>query len=240
VKHRRATKVSPSLPQLKNNNQQRKYLMKKQLLGLSAVSAFAFLLSVTQLKANTGTDHGFFWSLFVSGGSASITFPQAGTYAGNFQINYSNVGDVVGGKGWNPGSSHSIGYNVGSLSGSYNFVGIYGWTINPLIEYYVCEKGSVASGGVINSINSDGHSYNFYRHQQISQPSIQGTQTFWQYLDQWGGASTGQNRTVTMANHINNWRNNGNHGFGSYNYQILALEAYSNKSGSINATVWGQ
>src|SRR5262245_56993186 len=113
--------------------------------GLLSVSASAFLLSVTQLNAGTGTDHGFFWSLFVSGGSANITFPQAGTYAGNFQINYSNVGDVVGGKGWQTGSSHSIGYNVGSLSGSYNFVGIYGWTTGPLIEYYVCEKGSVAS-----------------------------------------------------------------------------------------------
>jgi endo-1,4-beta-xylanase len=191
-------------------------------------------------KAGTGTDHGYFWSLFVSGGSASITFPQAGTYAGNFQINYSNVGDVVGGKGWNPGSSHSIGYNIGSLSGSYNFVGIYGWTTSPLIEYYVCEKGSVASGGVVNSVNSDGHTYNFYRHQQISQPSIQGTQTFWQYLDQWGGTSIGANHTVTMGNHITNWRNNGAHGFGNYNYQILALEAYGTKSGSINATVWGQ
>ena len=216
--------------------------MKKNLFrtGLLSASALAVLLSVSQANAGTGTDHGFFWSLFVSGGSANITFPNAGQFAGNFAISYSNVGDVVGGKGWNPGSSHSIGYNVGSLSGSYNFVGIYGWTINPLIEYYVCEKGSVASGGVINSINSDGHGYNFYRHQQISQPSIQGTQTFWQYLDQWGGTSVGANHTVTMANHINNWRNNGAHGFGSYNYQILALEAYSGKSGSINATVWGQ
>jgi endo-1,4-beta-xylanase len=211
-----------------------------QKIILTAVLAGSVIGLTQQLKAGTGTDHGFFWSLFVSGGSANITFPSAGTYPGNFAISYSNVGDVVGGKGWNPGSSHSIGYNVGSLSGSYNFVGIYGWTTSPLIEYYVCEKGSVASGGVINTISSDGHNYNFYKHQQMNQPSIIGTATFWQYLDQWGGTSTGSNHTVTMANHINNWRNRGGQGFGSYNYQILALEAYSNKSGSINATVWGQ
>src|SRR5262245_35811056 len=55
-------------------------MKEKKLLrvGLSLASASAVLLSVTQLNAGTGTDHGFFWSLFVSGGSANITFPNAG------------------------------------------------------------------------------------------------------------------------------------------------------------------
>ena len=217
--------------------------MKDQKLlrtGLALVCSTALFSVTQQANASTGTDHGFFWSLYVSGGSASISFPSAGTYPGNFAISYSNVGDVVGGKGWNPGSSHSIGYNIGSLSGSYNFVGIYGWTTSPLIEYYVCEKGSVANGSVIDTVSSDGHSYNFYKHQQQNQPSIIGNATFWQYLDNWGGTSTGSNHTVTMGNHINNWKSRGGQGFGSFNYQILALEAYSGKSGSINATVWGQ
>lgn len=180
----------------------------------------------------TGTDHGYFYSLYVSGGSANITFPNAGTYAGNFAISYSGVNDVVGGKGWNPGSARTVNYNIGSLSGSYNFVGVYGWTTNPLIEYYVCEKGSVANGGVINSVSSDGHTYNFYKHQQVNQPSIIGTATFWQYLDNWGGTSTGSNHAITMGNHINNWKSRGGQGFGSFNYQILALEAWGGKSGS--------
>ena len=182
----------------------------------------------------TGTSNGFFWSLYQAGGSASITQGSAG----NFAISYSNVNDVVGGKGWNPGSTRTIGYNVGALSGSYNFVGIYGWTTSPLIEYYVAELGSVAAGTRVNTVSSDGHTYTFYKHQQVNQPSIIGTATFWQYLDNWGGSSTGSNRSVSMANHINNWRNTGGQGFGSYNYQILALEAYSGKSGYINATAW--
>nr|WP_315815518.1 glycoside hydrolase family 11 protein [Paraflavitalea speifideiaquila] len=74
-----------------------------------------------------GTNNGFFWSLYREGGSASITHGAAG----NFAISYSNVNDVVGGKGWNPGSARTIGYNVGALSGSYNFVGVYGWTTSP-------------------------------------------------------------------------------------------------------------
>jgi len=183
---------------------------------------------------SSGTTNGFYWQCYYTTGSASITQGSAG----NFSATYSNVGDVVVGKGYNPGSANTRGYNVGVLSGSYNSVGIYGWTTSPLIEYYVAEFGSVASGSVINTISSDGHNYNFYKHQQVNQPSIQGTATFWQYLDNWGGSSTGSNHTITMANHINNWKNHGGQGFGTYNYQILALEAYSGKSGSINATIW--
>lgn len=183
---------------------------------------------------STGTSNGFFWSLYREGGSASITQGSAG----NFAISYNNVNDVVGGKGWNPGSARTIGYNIGALSGSYNFVGIYGWTTNPLIEYYVAEKGSMTGGTFVNSVTSDGHSYSFYKSQRVNKPSIIGTATFWQYKDTWGGAPTAQNRSVNMANHINNWRSRGGQGFGNYNYQILALEAFSNKSGYINATVW--
>ena len=192
-----------------------------------------YVLDATQ-PDGTGTNNGFFWSLYREGGSGNITFGNAG----NFAISYSNVNDIVGGKGWNPGSARNIGYNVGALSGSYNFVGIYGWTTNPLIEYYVAEKGNVTGGTFINNISSDGHSYSFYKQQSVNAPSIIGTATFWQYKDTWGGAPTAQNRSVNMANHINNWRSRGGQGFGSYNYQILALEAWGGKSGYINATVW--
>ncbi|MFL5809632.1 MAG: glycoside hydrolase family 11 protein [Flavisolibacter sp.] len=185
-------------------------------------------------EESTGTSNGFFWSLYREGGSASITQGSAG----NFAISYSNVNDVVGGKGWNPGSARTIGYNVGALSGSYNFVGIYGWTTSPLIEYYVAERGNVTGGTYVDNVSSDGNSYSFYKSQRVNAPSIIGTATFWQYKDTWGGAPTGQNRSVNMANHINNWRSRGGQGFGSYNYQILALEAWGGKSGYINATVW--
>lgn len=221
----------------------------KKVLGFSA--ALLLLLSSCSTEnvapvassgvsqKSTGTDHGYFWQCYVSSGSGSISFPQAGTYAGNFAVNWSNVGDIVAGKGWNPGSSNrTINYNCGALSGSYNFFGVYGWTTNPLIEYYVCELGSVTYAATyIGSLNSDGHSYGVYKHQQVNQPSIQGTATFWQYLSQWGGSSTGSNRAVTMSNHWNYWSSHIG-GMGSPNLQILAVEAYGNRSGYCNATVW--
>jgi endo-1,4-beta-xylanase len=145
---------------------------------------------------------------------------------------------VIGGKGWNPGShNQSVGYNIGSLSGTYNNVSVYGWTTGPLVEYYICEKGSVVNGTYKGSVSSDGHSYNTYEHEQVNQPSIEGTATFEQYLDNWGGTSVGQNSTVTCANHFNHWATLGM-SLGTFNYQILACEDYSHGSGSINATVW--
>src|SRR6185312_16460358 len=93
----------------------------------------------------TGTDHGFFYSLFTSGGSSTMTFPSASQFPGNYAITWSGVNDVVGGKGWNPGSARTVGYNVGAASG-YNSISVYGWTTNPLVEYYICELGSLFTG----------------------------------------------------------------------------------------------
>ena len=56
-----------------------------------------------ELKAQ-GTSNGYFWTLYREGGSATLTNGSGG----NFSISYSNVSDVVGGKGWNPGSPRTI------------------------------------------------------------------------------------------------------------------------------------
>jgi endo-1,4-beta-xylanase len=209
--------------------------MKKGLLLVSAV-AFAFLLGETQqsnASGGSGNNNGYYWTLYYSGGSASIGFGSGGNYNGS----WNGCNDVIIGKGWNPGGSRNIGYNVGALSGTYKFWGIYGWTTSPLIEYYVAEKGSMTGGTYVNSVSSDGHSYSFYKQQRVNQPSIVGTATFWQYKDSWGGSGSG-NHTVTMGNHINNWRNRGGQGFGSYNLQVGAMENWSGGSGYVNATVW--
>lgn len=211
---------------------------KLQRLTLCAVATVGLTLTANAQVYNngTGTDHGYFYSLYSSGGSATMTFPNAGTYAGNYAISWSNVNDVVGGKGWRTGSAQTIGYNVGYATG-YNNISIYGWTTNPLVEYYICEFGSVVNGTFKGSVSSDGHTYNTYEHTQVNQPSIQGTATFNQYLDNWGGSSTGSNHSVTTGNHFNHWKSLGMN-MGAFNYQILGTEAYGGRSGSVNATVW--
>lgn len=206
---------------------------------LVAVGCITITASAQTVYNNgTGTNNGYFYSLYTSSGSATMTFPSAGTYPGNYAISWSRVGDMVGGKGWSTGSAQSIGYNVGYATG-YNTISIYGWTTNPLVEYYITEFGQLytANATYKGSVSSDGHTYNTYEHLQVNQPSIQGTATFEQYLDAWGGSSIGSNHTVTTSNHFNHWNSLGMK-MGNYNYQILGTEAYNGASGSVNATVW--
>jgi endo-1,4-beta-xylanase len=186
----------------------------------------------------TGTNNGYYYSLYTSGGSATMTFPDAGTYPGNYAISWSDVNDVVGGKGWSTGGDMTVGYNVGAANG-YNTISIYGWMTNPLVEYYITELGSlyVADATYKGTVTSDGHTYSTYEHEQVNQPSIEGTATFEQYLDAWGGSSIGSNHTVTTGNHFSAWANKGMP-LGSFNYMILGTEAYSGASGYVNATVW--
>lgn len=203
------------------------------LVALAAAGCVTAVSHAQTINGNgTGSNNGFYYSLYSSGGSAKMTLGSGGNYG----LSWSGVNDVVGGKGWNPGSARTDGYNVGYANG-YNNISIYGWFTNPLAEYYVVEFGSNANGSNRGSVSSDGHTYTTYEHQQVNQPSIQGTQTFNQYIDQWGGSSTGSNHTVTMSNHINHWKSLGM-SVGNYNYQILAMEAWGGRSGSGNATVW--
>jgi len=209
------------------------------LAGLMAAGCVALTANGQTVSGNgTGTNSGYYYSLYSSGGSAAMTFPQASTYPGNYAMTWSGVSDVVGGKGWSTGGNMTVGYNIGSASG-YNTISIYGWTTSPLVEYYITELGSLytADATYKGSVTSDGHTYSTYEHEQVNQPSIEGTATFEQYLDAWGGSSIGSNHTVTTGNHFSHWESLGMP-LGSFNYMILGTEAYNGASGEVNATVW--
>lgn len=212
-------------------------LQQATLSAFVVVACLTMSVNAQTIRNNgTGTNQGFFYSLFTSGGSSTMTFSTQ--FAGNYALSWSGVNDVVGGKGWNPGSARTVNYNVGAGNG-FNSISVYGWTTNPLVEYYMCEFGSLFTGNATfkGSFSSDGHNYNTYIHQQVNQPSIIGTATFNQYLDNWGGAPMGQNRSVNTGNHFNHWRSLGMN-LGAFNYMILGTEAFSGRSGSVNATVW--
>src|SRR5690348_15296647 len=96
----------------------------------------------TVCSNQTGTNNGFFYSFFLSSGSACMT--MTGNFGGgNYSTTWSlgSSGDMVAGKGWNPGStSRVVGYNAGNFSpGSNGYLALYGWSTNPLVEYYVVD-----------------------------------------------------------------------------------------------------
>jgi endo-1,4-beta-xylanase len=213
-----------------------------------AVSMVGVLLSVTQesnaqtITSNqTGTHSGFFYSYWKDSGSASMTLGSGGNYSVNWNL---GSGNFVGGKGWSTGSSsRKVGYNAGVWSPNGNaYLTLYGWTRNPLIEYYVVDSwGSwrPPGGSSEGSVTTDGGTYNLYRRQRVNAPSIEGTKTFYQFWSvRTSKRSTGSNATITFQNHRNAWANKG-WNLGSHAYQIMATEGFQS-SGSSNLTVWQQ
>ncbi len=198
----------------------------------------------TVCSNQTGTNNGFYYQMYLSSGTACMTLGGAGNYSTNWSLGSS--GNMVAGKGWSTGStSRRIGYNAGVFNGGSNaYLALYGWSTNPLIEYYVVEAhggftppGSGAT--YMGQVTSDGGTYNIYRTQRVNAPSIIGNATFYQVWSvRTSNNSTGTNHTITFANHVNAWRSHGMN-LGTMNYQIMATEGYAS-TGSSNLTVWQQ
>lgn len=84
---------------------------------------------------------------------------------------------------------------------------LYGWTTNPLIEYYVVETyGSYnpgSAGQKMGSFTSDGSNYDVYKTTRTNAPSIVGTATFNQFFSIRTDKRT--SGTITFQNHIDAW-----------------------------------
>lgn len=183
---------------------------------------------------STGTHNGFFYSFWEQASGGTMTLGSAGNYGLSWNTGAQNI---VAGKGWNPGSSHTVNYSASWNCGGNCYLSLYGWTTNPLIEYYIVENfGSYnpSSGATrLGSVTTDGSTYDIYRTQRVNQPSIIGTATFYQY---WSVRQSHRTSgTITVANHFNAWAGLGLN-LGTMNYQILATEGYQS-SGSSNVTV---
>lgn len=116
---------------------------------------------------------------------------------------------------------------------------MYGWTVNPLTEYFIVENygtDNPAIGGVYRgSVTSDGSVYDIYTVEKVNQPTIIGTATYYQYFSiRQTQRSSG---TVTTANHFNAWSTFGL-ALGIFEYQIFATVG-GDGTGTSTVTVGG-
>jgi endo-1,4-beta-xylanase len=191
----------------------------------------------------TGTHDGYFYTSWQDSGSACMTLGEAGNYAVSWDLG--SGGNMVVGRGWSTGSTtRRIGYRADTFEpGSNGYLTLYGWTSDPLIEYYVVDNwgsGFTPPGegaAVLGTVDSDGGTYRVYRTQRVEKPSIQGTQTFYQF---WSVRTEkrpqGTDSTITFANHVAAWRSHGLE-LGTMDYQVLATEGFGS-TGRSDITVW--
>jgi endo-1,4-beta-xylanase len=108
---------------------------------------------------------------------------------GNFGLtwNQPNGGNFVVGKGYAPGAVTQVNYKGQFQVSGNSYLALYGWTQNPLVEYYVIESfgnhnpSDNANSTCYGTFQSDGGTYEVWMKWRVNAPSIIGTATFPQF-----------------------------------------------------------
>jgi endo-1,4-beta-xylanase len=172
----------------------------------------------------TGTHDGYTYEYWKDQGSGCMTLGSGGT----FSVEWSNINNLLARKGLRPGGSDVIvDYGVNYNPNGNSYMCVYGWTQNPLVEYYIVESwGSwrpPGGEGHQGTLSSDGGSYDIYKTMRYDQPSIEGTATFPQFWSVRTSKKT--SGTVTCANHFNAWAGRGMN-MGNFYEVSFCIEGY--------------
>ncbi len=181
------------------------------------------------------------WSNGVGSGSMTLYGVDA-----QFSSKWTSVGDFLArvGLGFN---STKTPAQIGTISatfaetktggsGGFSYIGIYGWSENPLHEYYIVEDwfGSrPVPGTKMGTITVDGGTYDVLTHTQTNQPAITGgNATFVQF---WSVRQTARTcGTISISQHFSQWATLGMQ-LGDLEEARILIEA-GNNSGSIDFT----
>jgi hypothetical protein len=225
--------------------------MKKKLLGLCTAALLSVstiftgpsltvqtVQAATTLYNNaTGTQDGYNYELWKDYGTTSMTLNGGGA----FDCSWSNIGNALFRKGkkfdctktYQQIGNISIDYGCDYRPNGNSYLCVYGWTRNPLVEYYIVESwGTWRPPGASSKgqITVDGGTYDVYETTRVNQPSIDGNTTFKQYWSVRTSKKT--SGTISVTEHFKAWERMGMR-MGNLYEAALNVEGYQS-SGSAN------
>lgn len=155
------------------------------------------------VTSGSGTHCCYTYENWVNTGSATMTLKTDG-----FSVNWTGKTQFVGRKGIRPGSGSIVTTYTANFSPNGNsYLCLYGWTTEPLVEYYVVDGWGdwrPPGGTAIGTVDSDGGKYDIYKMTRTNEDSIIGKTTFPQYWSVRQQKKT-TGGTITLANHITAW-----------------------------------
>lgn len=208
------------------------------LFGLFFITYATITVFAAITGNETGTHDGYdyeFWK--DAGGSGSMVLGSGGT----FSAEWSNVNNILfrKGKKFDETQTHqqigniSISYGADYRPNGNSYLTVYGWTVDPLVEYYIVDSwGNWRPPGANSkgTITVDGDTYDIYETTRVNQPSIIGTATFQQYWSVRRNKRT--SGTISVSDHFNRWESLGMP-MGKMYEVALTVEGYQS-SGSAN------
>lgn len=162
------------------------------------------------MSNDSGTYNGFNYELWRDNGTVSMTLNKGGT----FECNWNDINSALFRTGkrldqtktYDELGNISIDYGCNYHPVGNSYLCVYGWSIDPLIEFYIVEAwGNWRPPGAKSKgvIEIDGGKYNIYETTRTNQPSIQGNTTFQQYWSVRTGKKT--SGTISVSKHFKAW-----------------------------------
>lgn len=138
-------------------------------------------------------------------------------------------------KNWDQLGTIKVNYGVYYKPEGNSYLCVYGWTKDPLIEYYIVDSwGNWRPPGTSSkgTITVDGGVYDIYTSDRIQQPSIIGTTTFKQF---WSVRKDKRDSgTISVSEHFKAWTSKGMR-LGKMYEASLTVEGYRSNG---YANVW--
>ena len=135
----------------------------------------------------------YHYEIWYQGGNNVMTYYDNGTY----KASWSGTNDFLARVGfkYNEDKTYEqlgpidayFKWNKQGSAGGYNYIGVYGWTVNPLVEYYIVDDwfnkpGANLLGQKKGEFEVDGDVYEIWLNRRYNAPSIKGNSDFPQYF----------------------------------------------------------